>query len=316
MKNFLSLFAAAVFSLALAACVNLKKVDRGWDSPPYFALERHAEIEGINLTYLECGNDNPENIVFIHGLSGNVMNWWDQFEDFRDDYHILIPDLPGHGKSGKPENFNYSVESFAGIIVALMDQAGMDQAAIVGNSLGGAIAGYLAIHYPDRVNKLVLSDSAGVKISSTLKAVTPFATPITIRWSGVTSQRQYPGTDQKNRVRADFSASYRDTTEEIPYLKAIDKSLNQIARFDFSQDLPQIKAPTLIIWGSNDKTVPFKVHQVFVDKIPDTKLYVVGQGGHTPNMSKPAEFDCALENFLAGKDLEPCHQIIAEAQPK
>jgi len=316
MKKYSVLISIVIFCLALSACVNLKKVDRGWDAPPYFAMERQAEIEGITITYLECGADNPENIVFIHGLSGNVMNWWDQFEDFRDDYRLLIPDLPGHGKSDKPENFDYSVESFARIIIGLMNQLEIDKAAIVGNSLGGAIAGYLAIHYPDRVDKLVLSDSAGIKISPLLKAVTPIATPITIRWSGVTSARQYPGTDEKNRIRADFSASYRDTSEEIPYLKAIDQSLAQIARFDFTDDLPKIQAPTLIIWGDNDKTVPFKIHQTFAGKIPNNQLYVVKEGGHTPNMSKPEEFNCALEKFLKNESLEPCHQIVEGVEPK
>ncbi len=316
MKKFSLLFASVILGLALSTCLNLKKTDQAWDAPPYFALERSTQVEGTKIVYLECGLDNPEAIVFIHGLSGNVLNWWDQFEDFRDDYHVLMADLPGHGKSDKPENFDYSVPSFAKVIIGVMDQAGIQKAVIVGNSLGGAIAGYIAINYPERVEKLVLSDSAGIKISSALKAVAPVATPDLIRLSGVTSERQYPGTDEKSRVRADFSASYRNTSEELPYLKAIDKSLAAIARFDFTDDLAKISAPTLIIWGNDDKTVPFKVHQTFVKNIPDNKLYVVDKGGHTPNMTTPKEFNCALEKFLKNEDLEPCHKIIAEVAKK
>jgi len=309
MKKVLLFFLEGALAVALSACVNLKKVDRAWDPPPYFALERSAEIEGLKIVYLECGRDNPEAIVFIHGLSGNVMNWWDQFEYFRDYYDVLIPDLPGHGKSEKPENFDYSVPSFARVIVELMDYTGIKKATIVGNSLGGAIAGYIAIHYPERVDKLVLSDSAGTQINPELQALAPMVSPMMIRWTGVTSARQYPGTDPKNRVRAEFSASYRATTEELPYLKAIDKALLQIAKFDFTDDLSKIQAPTLIIWGDDDKTVPFKIHKIFTQKIPDNKLYVVKNGGHTPNMSKPEQFNCALEKFLKNEDMETCHQI-------
>ncbi len=301
--------AAPVLALVLAGCVNLKTPNLKWDPPPYYALENYTQIDGVKICYLEVNATAPNTIVFVHGLSGNVENWWDQFEDFRDDYHVLAPDLPGHGKSGKPEDFDYSVPSFAKVIIALMDERGIQKATIVGNSLGGAIAAYIAVQYPDRVDKLVLSDSAGLGVSPLLKAVAPLATPYAARLMGVTSARQYPGTSPKQKARADFSASFRNTEEEPPYLVAVVKSLRQVSKFNIEKSLGQIKAPTLIIWGDNDSTVPVKNARVFNDLIAGSALYMVKEGGHTPNMQLPQEFDCAVKNFLAGNNLDPCRRV-------
>jgi pimeloyl-ACP methyl ester carboxylesterase len=299
----------------LAGCVNLKLQSRAWDPPPYYALERYAQIENLKICYLECGDQNRQAIVFIHGLSGNAENWWDQFEAFRDDYHVIIPDLPGHGKSSKPFDFEYSVPSFAKVVVELLDQLNIPEAVVVGNSLGGAIAGYIAIHYPERVSRLVLSDSAGLGINPLLKAATPLVSPALVRLTGVTSARQYPGPSPKDRARADFSASYRGTREEYFYLSAIDKALKQVAKFDFEPDLGKIQAKTLVIWGTDDLTVPAQKARVFDEKIPDSELYWVKDGGHTPNMLLPGEFNCALKNFMADQELEPCHEL-GEAERK
>lgn len=309
MRKLRLVFAGLALVLALGGCVNLKAPSLKWDPPSYYAVERYAQVQGLKICYLECGEQNPDTVVFIHGLSGNVENWWEQFEYFRDFDRVVIPDIPGHGKSSKPETFDYSVPSYAKVIIGLMDELKIQKATIVGNSLGGAIAAYIAINYPERVERLVLSDSAGIGIGPSLKAVAPISSPFLVRLSGVTSARQYPGKSPKDKARADFSESFRGTDEEAPYLKAVDRSLGQIARFDFSKELSKIQAKTLIIWGDNDTTVPFKNSKIFKDSIPDSRLYVVKEGGHTPNMLLPNEFNCAMSNFMKDKDLEVCHEV-------
>jgi len=307
MKRFnigLSLF----FSLILLGCVNIKFKGSVWNPPPYYALERYTEIQGVKICYLEWGTSNPEAMVFIHGLSGNVQNWWDQFEEFRDDYRVVVPDLPGHGKSEKPEDFDYSVPNFANIVIQLMDQLNIQKAHIIGNSMGGAIAGYLAIHYPDRVERLVLSDSAGIKSIPLLNFV-PLVTPLSFRLIGTTSAKQYKGISPKQRARAEMSASFRNTREELPYLKALDKALSQLAKIDLTDDLSKIQAKTLLIWGDNDNLVPLSVSKTFLKNIPNSQLYVVKKGTHTPNMNKPKEFNCALQKFLNDQSMDDCHNL-------
>jgi len=190
-----------------------------------------------------------------------------------------------------------------------MDYVGMDKAVIVGNSMGGAIALYIAIYYPERVEKLVLTDSAGIKTKSWLEEVIDLASPTTLKMIGITSGAHYKGNSPKQKARREFSRSFKGTKEELPYLKAMEKAIKQTASINLLDKLCQIQAPTLIIWGDDDPVGPVEIAYIFDENIPNSQLYVVEKTGHTPMMEKPKEFNCVLEAFLQGGDLESCRNL-------
>ena len=293
-------------ALFLASCAGQKNLP-AWDPPPYFAQEKYAQVDGARVAYVEAGEQNPNAVVFIHGFSGDLQNWWDQYDYFQQNFHVLILDNPGHGKSEKCGQEPCSIDLFARTVVGLMAERGIAKAVLVGNSMGGGIAAYVAIHYPERVEKLVLSDSAGSGQYGPLALLLPVATPRTIKLIGVTKDRQYRGQDPKDRARSAMTASFGGTTEERPYLIALDQAITSTVRTRIRDDFPKIAAPTLLIWGDDDPLVKPKTMDVFSQGIPDTTSYLVHQGGHTPQMQTPAEFNCAVENFILGQDLEPCH---------
>ena len=69
--------------ILLAACAARRSDLAAWNPPPYFAQEKYAEVEGMRIAYLETGENNPVAVVFVHGFSGDVQNWWDQFDYFQ-----------------------------------------------------------------------------------------------------------------------------------------------------------------------------------------------------------------------------------------
>jgi pimeloyl-ACP methyl ester carboxylesterase len=294
---------------ALIATTGPALAKKAWDPPTYYAEELYAEIEGMKICYLEAGAGNPETIVFVHGWSGDVQNWWDQYDYFSSRYHVLILDNPGHGKSERRADLDYSTELMGRAVIGLLDHVGVKKAHVVGNSLGGQVSEWVAIHHPDRVNKLILSAAAGAHDYRWLVGVAPFINPLSIRLMGVTTGGRYSGDDPRQRARDDFTASFEGTDQEWPYLKALARAIRYLVLHPVKADLSKISAPTLLIWGDDDTTVRPEDMDIFARLIPDTSRYLIRQGGHTPMISKSAEFNCAVDKFLAGEDMEECHGL-------
>jgi pimeloyl-ACP methyl ester carboxylesterase len=305
-KNRTTVINGLILAIILLASMAAQAKGKPWDPPPYFAPEHYAQVEGMKICYLEAGEQNPQAIVFIHGFSGDVQNWWDQYEYFKSRYHVVVIDDPGHGKSERRKDIKYSMALDGKTVIGLMDFLGIKQAIVAGNSMGGHIAAWVAINYPDRVTKLVLSDAAGASDMRGLALLAPLVNPVTMKSLGYTSGKQYKPTTPQNQARSAFIKSFDGTGEGDLYLDALAKSIKDLVMSPIKKDLPKIKAETLLIWGDNDPTVNPKVMDTFARLIPNTKRYLVPQGGHTPHMDKPAEFNCAVEKFIQGKDMNAC----------
>ncbi len=306
-KNRATVINGLTLAIILLASMAAQAKGNPWNPPPYFAPEHYAQIEGMKICYLEAGEQNPQAIVFIHGFSGDVQNWWDQYEYFKSQYHVVVIDNPGHGKSERRKDIKYSMALDGKTVIGLMDFLGIKQAIVAGNSMGGHIAAWVAINYPDRVTKLALSDAAGASDMRGLAILAPFVNPATMKSMGYTSGNQYKPTTSQNQARSAFIKSFDGTEEGNLYSDALAKSIKNLVMNPIKKDLPKIKAETLLIWGDNDPTVNPKAMDTFARLIPNTKRYLVPQGGHTPHMDKPAEFNCAVENFIQGKDMSACH---------
>lgn len=312
-----SLLALASLTLVSAGgCVHLEGGDAPWEPPSYYATERYASLAGVETCYLEAGPpaSEAETIVFVHGWSGNVQNWWDQFEHFQTRYHVVVFDAPGHGKSERSDELSYSMELHVEVLAALMDELTIDEAIVVGNSGGGWTAANYAIAHPERVSKLILSDSTGTRFKGMAGAVLGMISPEWLEATKVTSGVHYPGLDDKSVARQEFAVSFDGTVEEIPYLEALAELLPPMYQEIPSDALAEISAPTLILWGDDDPIVPINAMKVLDKRIPDSTTYVVHLGGHTPMMNSPDEFNCAVASFLAGSDPRACKQYALDAE--
>lgn len=108
------------------------------------------------LNYKEFGNGQP--LIILHGLLGSLDNWQSIARELGRNYKVYTVDLRNHGKSPHSETMNY--EAMASDVLALMDKLGLLHAHIIGHSMGGKVAMYFALHYPERVDKLVVVDIA------------------------------------------------------------------------------------------------------------------------------------------------------------
>lgn len=302
--------ALATGLLALGGCGPVIAGSQPWTPPSYFADENYVTVNGLRICYLEGGPpaDQAETIVFVHGWSGNVQNWWDQFEHFARRYHVVVFDAPGHGKSERGDHLDYSMDLYLATLGGLLDELGLAQVILVGNSAGAWAAASYTIAQPERVSKLVLSDATGTRHVGSVGLILPMLTARWLQMVKVTSGEHYPGQDPKSQARQAFVVSFSGTVEEAPYLEALAKFLPASYVQIPKQDLAQIQAPTLVVWGDDDAVVPIKAMRVFEKTIAQEQSYVIHLGGHTPMMNSPDEFNCAMDSFLRGVPLDDCKQ--------
>ncbi|WP_219466438.1 alpha/beta fold hydrolase [Nonomuraea rhizosphaerae] len=119
---------------------------------------REARVNGIRLVYREEGDPAAPPMVLLHGRTANHNDWNGVLRHFTGRYHVIAPDMRGHGESDYPGS--YAFPDMARDIVALMDELGFERVTLIGHSLGGLVAYHLAMACPGRVERLVLEEPA------------------------------------------------------------------------------------------------------------------------------------------------------------
>ncbi|MEZ7127229.1 alpha/beta fold hydrolase [Nonomuraea sp. AD125B] len=117
---------------------------------------REAHVNGIKLVYREEGHAEAPPLLLVHGRTADHNDWNGITQHFAARYHVLAPDLRGHGRSDRPGD--YPLPTMAEDLAGLLDHAGAARATVIGHSLGGMVAYLLAANHPERVARLVLED--------------------------------------------------------------------------------------------------------------------------------------------------------------
>ena len=115
-----------------------------------------ASLSKVDLFYYDTKGEKPV-MICLHGMYGRAETWSDFINHYADKYRVIAPDLRGHGRSSKPDGY-YTFGEMGEDVVELMDRLFIKQAILVGHSMGGGIAGYLAAGYPDKVQAAAILD--------------------------------------------------------------------------------------------------------------------------------------------------------------
>lgn len=266
-------------------------------------LKRHeATIEGHRLSYLDNGRaDAARTIVFVHGFGDSSTSWMFFARAFRDGYRVIVPDLLGFGRSGRPSAADYGYAAQAERVAKLLDRLQVGRAHLVGNSMGGGVAAQLALAHPARVASLTLMDAAGVHFRATeleqqvLKG-NNFLIP------------KKPGDFER---LLDFVMHRRPvmTQPVIDYLseRAIkdaplhERIFNEVLLRDvgfLTLGLADIRTPTLILWGERDRVLHPDNARVFHRYITGSRLHYFADVGHVPMAEAPEESALVVLRFI------------------
>ncbi|APC20901.1 alpha/beta fold hydrolase [Pseudomonas protegens] len=239
-------------------------------------------------------------ILLLHGLSADKSIWLRFARHFNRDYRLLIPDLGGHGETAYAAHQDYRVPAQAQRLLRLLDACGIQRVQVIGNSMGGYIAAWLAAHAPQRISGLALFDPAGVEAPET-------------------SDLQHLLEQGKNpflvRSRADFQHFYSLTMAAPPWvpeavLAAIAERYQarrgQLARIfaelqaspPMEPELAKIQAPTLLLWGREDRLLHPSSAQVWAKGLPQAQVQLWEGIGHMPMVERPVRSARLYQQFL------------------
>lgn len=272
--------------------------------PTEASTSRYVQLSKIRLHYNVVGEGQP--LICIHG-GGPGANSWSNFATniraFAPHYRLLLVDLPRFGKSDKVAIEGPPLTYMASVLKELMDALGIAKAPIIGNSYGGQVALKTAIDYSDRISALVLIGSAPV-VQSLFNPMPVEAIKL------IGSYYRGPGGPTLAKMRQLLSTLVFDqslVTDELVrerYEASIDPETVKInmeppgARQDLTAELGKVKAPTLVIWGMDDRAGALDVGLLMTRFIPDAQMHIFTRCGHWAQVERADEFNDLVLNFL------------------
>ena len=284
---------AIICTLLVASCL-LPALGAAQFMPPSLPPEKVVQVYGQNIHYYEAGHGS--NLIFIHGLGGEASNWAANIGPLSQKYHVYALDQIGFGKSDKPF-IEYSIETFVDFLQEFMRVLEIPTATLVGNSLGGWIAADFAARYPGKVDRLVLVGAAGLAPQAN-EQLRVDLNPASL--DGMRHVLEYIVYNQQFVTDQVARQAYeRRLRSGDGY--TIQRILAGLLTTNQWEDprLASIQAPTLVVWGRDDKLVPLSLGERYQKGIAGAKLTVLEQCGHIPQIEKPAEFNNDLLDFLA-----------------
>tara|TARA_R110001583_G_scaffold168885_2_gene321752 strand:- start:3027 stop:3881 length:855 start_codon:yes stop_codon:yes gene_type:complete len=269
-------------------------------------VAKSVVANGIRTNVHDVGQGPP--VLLIHGSGPGVTawaNWRLVMPELARQARVIAPDMVGFGYTDRPQRQRYDMDAWVAQAVGLLDALGIEQADLVGNSFGGALALALAIRHPKRVRRLVLMGSVGVTFPITpgLDAVWGY-TPSLDNMRKLLDVFAYDRalvSDELARLRYEasirpgFQASFADMFP-APRQRWVD------AMASAEQDIRALPHDTLIVHGREDQVIPLSNSLTLSEWIVRSQLHVFGQCGHWTQIEHAGRFARLVGNFLAEAD--------------
>ena len=275
--------------------------------------ERTVNVAGKPIFVAETGTGSA--VVMLHGGgpgASGVSNYSRNIEALAQQFRVIVPDMPGYGRSAKGVDHDDPFGYLADMIRGLLDELGIDTAHLVGNSYGGSAALRLALDTPNRVGKLVLMGPGGI------------GTTRDVPTAGLKTLLSYYGGDGPSREKLEAfirnylvydGASVPDELIDLRYAASIDpevvanpplrrpsgpKALRTLWRMDLTRDnrLKRLTTPTLVLWGRDDKVNRPAGGPMLLNLMPNAELVMTSHTGHWMQWERAELFNRLVTEFL------------------
>lgn len=267
---------------------------------------QYIEVEKHKWAYLEGGINNKETIVFIHSYEGKKEDWIGLMSLLNQKYRVIAPDLPGFGDTAFMEDINYTAKDFSNLLNNFLNTLQVKEFHLVGTSFGGLITGYYATIFPERLNTLILIDTAGIESSHQTdfwknfvktgvnhldyKSVTEFfiAMELILNKEAPVPEHMAEYYVEKKKSRLLFE-------------KKILFDLLKDGYYALEKRLSLIKTKTLIIWGEKDRIFDVSSVSILEKNIKVNQTLILKDVGHSPFITNVEETYRAIKDFIEKK---------------
>jgi abhydrolase domain-containing protein 6 len=267
----------------------------------YGLRERRVDVGDTELAVLEGGPADAPVVVLLHGYTADRVVWVRFARHLLRDHRVLVPDLAGHGATGFTPGADFSAPAQAARVAAMLDGLGVEHADVAGNSMGGFVAATLAVARPDLVRSLLLSDAVGVRSPE------PSEAELSIRGGHnpflLDDVAHFPEFYAMTMAKAPFVPGFIQAAIADDYVVRRDELAEIFAGF-FDRDalddrLDEVVAPTLVMWGEQDRLVHPSTARVWADGIRGARTVTYPEAGHMPMLEVPRRSAADYRAFLA-----------------
>lgn len=315
----LKLFALALGWLATGSSAALAETKTAAAALGEQTVIQEPVFQGRAVIY-ESGRQHKQSVVLIHGIGDNgARDWQTLVPRLAREYHVVTFDLPGFGRSDKA-NVLYSPANYVAFVKYVVEKYVRGPFHLVGHSMGGAVALRYAATYPRGVERLVLADVAGILHRSSYSQF--------LSHLGVSLIPNYfPGQSEQinkliglalgkaERLNLDPELVIGSATMRQKVLQASPAKIAGLALVldDFSELIPRVEAPTLIIWGKNDPIAPLRTGKLLQASLPDARLEILEDSAHVPMQDNTEKFNTLTLGHLHLPTAQPARAVHATA---
>lgn len=283
---------------------------------PYATLEktygtpasRYVDIGGgVRVHYEDIGDPKKPTIMLVHGYGDSFMSWSKVADRLKGRFHLIIPDMPGHGLTRAPATFVASGARYVGVVDTLADKLQLKPFTIVGNSMGGGVAWQFALAHPEKLSGLVLVDAAGWP-DETLKKP-PLAFRIMMskpgRWylergetvpiTAAALQADFHNPTLATKLFAERWVAVQRAPGHRRILMSVQFGPDSMATKD---KLSAITTPTLILHGRDDHIIAPVSAEKFKAAITGSELVLYPDTGHLPQWEQPDRTATDIGSFV------------------
>lgn len=249
-------------------------------------------INGTALEYSVVGS-GKHNLLLLHGWGTDYNSFEPILDALSSHFKIWMFNFPGCGNSPDPSEA-LTLQDYGKLVNGFMKNQKIQNPVVLGHSHGGRVAAYMAAQKDCKFKRLILVDSSG--IPSKHKSTSPIKTYAFKAVKGLAKVPVF------SWLLSDFLEEYRLKYGSDDYKVAspvMRKTLVNLIQQDITLLLPNIKLPTLILWGANDKDTPLAHGQLMAEQIPNAELVVLENAGHYAFLDQPQAFLQTIRHFLA-----------------